>query len=109
MKIETECPCCGQPVEAYPLDRIAAIVTPVMGEIVARLMTCPGEFVPVEELVRWTYRRDPNGGPDAGKATIMNVINHNRRRLNALGWDVRGRMGRIGGLRIVVFNKEEKS
>lgn len=96
------CPCCGAETEAYPASRVAEIVSPIMGEIVSRLMRKPGEFIPTREIAAFVYRNDPNGGPDNPSVNIANAIQFNRRRLAALGWSIEGRLGFHGGYRVVV-------
>ena len=102
---ETKCPCCGQTVDAIDPRKLAAIVSPVMAEMVAVLLKNPGQYVPTEEIARFVWRRDPNGGPANAAVSICNLIAFNKTRLAALGWAVKGRLGRYGGYMLTTLDE----
>lgn len=91
------CPCCGGDIKAIDPQKLLQIVSPTFAEMVTRLLKSPGEYVRTEELARYIWRRDPNGGPESPAININNLVSYNKRRLTALGWEVVGRMGRHGG------------
>lgn len=91
------CPCCGQDVDSYPVEKLAAVVSPVMGEVVEALMSKPGEYVSVNSIASYVWRRDPHGGPENPNLSIANAIAYNRRRISAMGWEIKGRRGAHGG------------
>jgi hypothetical protein len=94
---KTKCPCCGQAVASIDPAKLAAIVSPVMAEMIEILLRHPGEFVPSEKIAQHIWRRGADGGPTNTATAICSMVNFNRRRLKALGWEVKGRMGRYGG------------
>lgn len=98
----TSCPCCGQPTQAIDLATLAKVVSPTMGEMVDLLSSKPGAFFSSDEIARHIWRRTPHGGPEFLPSTIANMVNYNKRRLRALGWDIEGRLGRHGGYRLVI-------
>ena len=98
----TACPCCGHETNALPIEKLVRVLSDKCAEIVTILTTAPGAFVPCEEIVRWVYRHDPDGGPMNAAACINQVISYNRPRLAAMGWQIEGRLGPYGGYRLSV-------
>ena len=96
------CPCCGQETKAIDLVTLAKIVSPTMGEMVDLLASQPGQFFTREQIARHIWRRTPEGGPEFLSSTVANMVNYNKRRLHALGWDIEGRLGSHGGYRLVM-------
>ncbi len=98
----TNFPCCGHETNAMSLDRLVRVLSAKCAEIVTILNTAPGEFVACENIVRWVYRHDPDGGPMNAASCINQVISYNRPRLAAMGWQIEGRLGPYGGYRLSV-------
>ncbi len=73
--------------------------------MVALLATKPGEFFTREQIAAYVYRRTPDGGPQFLSSSVKNVINYNKSRLRALGWDIEGRLGLYGGYRLVIIKE----
>lgn len=104
---DVRCPCCGAPIDSAPLSAVMAEVTPVMAEVLTVLKRNPWEYTSGEDLARWVYRNDPNGGPVLAEKSISVVVHVNRPRLKALGWTINGRQGRGGGYRLVPFSPKD--
>lgn len=102
--MDTKCPCCGQSVESFDPDKLIAIVSPVMAEMIEALLKRPGQYVSTDELARYIWRRDSNGGPANPAVSIWNLVAFNKRRLAALGWAVKSRTGRYGGYMLVTLS-----
>jgi hypothetical protein len=101
----TECPCCGQPTQAVPIETMVAVVSPLLAEMVQILSKTPGQFVLTDQIASYIWRRDRDGGPENFAVCIASLVARNRQRLRALGWDVEGRLGRLGGYRIIVSHE----
>lgn len=101
MREQVKCPCCNQPIESYPLDVLEGVVTPKMAEIIVFLRRKPGQYLSARSIADFIYRRDSDGGPDQAETSISNAITYNRRKLHAMGWDVRGRIGPGGGYSLI--------
>lgn len=97
------CPCCGHPTNAMPVEKLAAVVSPLLAEMVGLLIKSPGEFVRTDRIADHIWRRDPNVGPVNFGVCISSLIARNRQRLHAIGWDVQSRIGSPGGYRIVIL------
>lgn len=101
----TLCPCCGQKTNAVKLETLIEVVSPTFAEMVSLLAKTPGKFVPTDQIARWVWRRDPNGGPENANVCLSNLLSYNRRKLKALGYIVEGRLGRYGGYRLCIVQE----
>lgn len=109
MQKPTECPCCGQVIAAMPPELLARAVSDKCAEIVILLSKRAGTFVPCADVIAWTYRHDPDGGPMNAAACINQVISYNRPKMRAMGWNIEGRLGPYGGYRLVVSDAAKEA
>ena len=99
---QNDCPCCGQKISAMPPEILARVVSDKCAEIVTILAKSAGQFVSCEQVVRWVYRHDADGGPTNARTVINQVVSYNRPKMAAMGWRIEGRLGPYGGYRLVV-------
>lgn len=94
------CPTCGHAIRARdPID-VMRDVSPTMSEILDVLFQHADRFVSADEIVTHIYRRRPDDEPRWSRSIVHATIHYNRNRLRRMGWDIEGRLGRTGGLRI---------
>ena len=102
------CPCCGAETDALPIETLVRVVSHRAAEIISILAKSPGEFVSCEDVVRWVYRFEPDGGPLNAATCINQIVSYNRPKLAAMGWRIEGRVGCYGGYRLLVSDEARR-
>ncbi|RUW41514.1 hypothetical protein EOA37_09640 [Mesorhizobium sp. M2A.F.Ca.ET.015.02.1.1] len=102
------CPCCGStiPDRVIPASELGAHLgnNNILARVVALMARSPGAWFSFDAIVDTVYRDDPNGGPLSARGSVQVSICRNRRRLNALGWDIVGRTG--SGYRLIILGRQ---
>ena len=94
------CPCCGAPVEgAVSVEALLAIQ---FGPVRSTLLRCMIEAYPrprsARQIADYVYRDDPDGGPDGALDLVSINAHHIRKKIEPLGWTLRGVRGRGNSL-----------